>query len=148
YFPTSPALDSLRKAKPDERAQLWRDFWKASDPTPNSPTNEALDAYFRRVALANQRCRDDGVHGWRPDRGEVLIRLGEPDEVNVADPGIVRHNASTGNAIRGGIVRWGYTQYQLVIYFVDEGGFGRYRLDTASRAEFERVVSRLERQAR
>ncbi|HWA14826.1 MAG TPA: GWxTD domain-containing protein, partial [Gemmatimonadales bacterium] len=147
YYPPSPALDSLRKAKPEDRAALWRAFWKASDPTPATPTHEALDRYFRRVALANQRFRDEGVQGWRTDRGEVFIRLGEPDEINVADPGIRRQSAATGNDLRGGIIRWGYTQYQLAIYFVDEGGFGRYRLDTASRAEFERVVSRLERQA-
>ena len=147
YYPPSPALDSLRKAKPEERASLWRSFWKSTDPTPATPTHEALDRYFRRVALANLRFRDEGVQGWRTDRGEVLIRLGEPDEINVSDPGVSRQSRTTGNDLRGNIIRWAYTHYQLVIYFVDEAGFGRYRLDTASRAEFERVVSRLERQA-
>lgn len=141
WYPQSPALDSLRKARPEQRAELWRIFWKSSDPTPATPTHEALDAYFRRVALANVRFRDEGVQGWRTDRGEALIRLGEPDEISQATPGNQRTN------VNGGLIRWAYTAYQLVIYFIDEAGFGRFRLDASSRVEFERVVSRLERQA-
>jgi GWxTD domain-containing protein len=141
YFPQSPALDSLRKSKTGDRALLWRSFWKSTDPAPGTPAHEALDAYFRRVAIANLRFRDEGVQGWRTDRGEVLIRLGEPDEVSQATPGNQR------TSVIGGMIRWGYTQYQLALFFYDEAGFGRYRLDTGSRSEFEQVVSRLERQA-
>ena len=73
--------------------------------------------------------------GWRTDRGEVLIRLGDADEVFDASP-----------QSQGRLIRWTYTQYQLVIYFVDESGFGRYRLTPASRSEFERVYARVSRQ--
>jgi GWxTD domain-containing protein len=135
YFPPVPALDSLRKAPPAERARLWKVFWRESDPNGATPTNEALDQYFRRLAAANQRFRDEGVPGWRTDRGEVLIRLGEPDEIFDASP-----------QSEGRLIRWGYTQYQLALYFVDETGFGRFRLTASSRAEFERVVARLSRQ--
>jgi len=135
YFPPTPALDSLRKAAPAERARLWREFWRASDPNPATSNNEALDTYFGRVALANRRFRDEGQPGWRTDRGEVLIRLGEPDEVFDASP-----------QSEGRLIRWGYTQYQLALYFVDETGFGRYRLSPSSRAELERIIARLGRQ--
>jgi GWxTD domain-containing protein len=136
YFPASPALDSLRKAPPAERGHAWRSFWRSTDPNPATSGNEALDEYFGRVALANQRFRGEGVPGWRTDRGEVLIRLGEPDEVFDASP-----------ASEGRLIRWGYTQAQLALYFVDETGFGRFRLTPASRAELERVAARLSRQA-
>lgn len=135
YFPPSPALDSLRKAPTDERARLWKAFYRATDPNSATPDNEALDRYFARMARANQRFRDEGVAGWRTDRGEVYIRLGEPDEVFDASP-----------ASEGRLIRWGYTGYQLVLYFVDETGFGRFRLTPASRAELERVIARLSRQ--
>ncbi len=136
YYPLSPELDSLRKAPPSERARLWKIFWRATDPNSATPNHEDLDLYFSRIALANARFRDEGTPGWRTDRGEVLIRIGEPDEVFDASP-----------ATEGRLIRWGYTQYQLVLYFVDETGFGRFRLTTASRADFERVVARLTRQA-
>jgi GWxTD domain-containing protein len=136
YYPPSPALDSLRKAPPAERNRLWKAFYKASDPNPATPAHEGLDSYFRLLALANARYRDEGMPGWRTDRGEVLIRLGEPDEVLDASP-----------ASEGRLIRWGYTQYQLTLYFVDETGFGRYRLTAGSRAELERVVARVSRQS-
>jgi GWxTD domain-containing protein len=136
YFPPDRVLDSLRKAGPDQRAALWARFWKESDPNPQTPENEALTNYFSRLAQANARFRDEGVPGWRTDRGEALVRLGEPDEVLDLTP-----------QNQGRVIRWGYTALQLVLFFVDESGFGRYRLTPASRAEMERVVSRLSRQA-
>ncbi len=135
YFPPSAALDSLRKSSSADRAEAWQRFYRATDPNPATPSNEWLDRYFARLAVANQRFRDEGTAGWRTDRGEVYIRLGDPDEVFDASP-----------ASEGRLIRWGYTSYQLVLYFVDETGFGRYRLTPASRAEMERVVARLSRQ--
>jgi GWxTD domain-containing protein len=135
FFPASPALDSLRKAPPSERGRLWKAFWRATDPNSATAANESLDEYFARVALANLKFRGEGLAGWRTDRGEVLIRIGEPDEVFDASP-----------ASEGRLIRWGYVQLQLALYFVDETGFGRFRLTPASRAELERVVARLSRQ--
>src|SRR2546422_1605729 len=43
--------------------------------------NEALEAYFRRIQIANQRFRESGDPGWLTDRGEVFITLGDPDDV-------------------------------------------------------------------
>jgi GWxTD domain-containing protein len=135
YFPPSPALDSLRKASAAERGRLWKAFWKASDPNPATGNNEALDQYVRRVAQANLRFRDEGIPGWRTDRGEVFVRLGEPDEVFDASP-----------QSQGRLIRWGYTQFQLALYFLDESGFGRFRLTPSSRSEMERIVAQLSRQ--
>lgn len=87
------------------------------------------------MASANLRFRDEGIQGWRTDRGEVLIRMGEPDEV-------FDQSAQS----QGRLILWNYTQYQLALYFADETGFGRFRLTSASRSEFERVVARLQRQ--
>jgi GWxTD domain-containing protein len=136
FFPQSAALDSLRKAPPSERGRLWRQFWRSTDPNTATAANESLDMYFGRIALANARFRGEGVPGWRTDRGEVLVRLGEPDDVFDAS-----------QASEGRLIRWGYTQAQLVLFFVDETGFGRFRLTPASRADLERVFARLTRQA-
>jgi GWxTD domain-containing protein len=134
YFPPSPQLDSLRKAPPTERGRLWKEFWRATDPNPATTTHEQLDQYFARIAVANARFAGEGLPGWRTDRGETLIRLGEPDEIFDASP-----------ASEGRLIRWGYTQYQVALYFVDETGFGRFRLTPASRAELERIIARLSR---
>jgi len=134
FFGENPALDALRKATPEERPGRWREFWKATDPIATTPQNEALDQYFARLAVANQRFRGEGIAGWRTDRGEVLIGLGEPDEIFDASP-----------TSQGRIIRWTYDQYRIILYFQDETGFGRFRLTPASRAEFERALGRARR---
>jgi GWxTD domain-containing protein len=134
YFGPNPALDSLRKAAPADRTQLWREFWRTTDPNPKTPQNEQLDEYFTRVATANAQIKDEGVPGWRTERGEVFITLGAPDEITEANPGP-----------QARIIRWTYSSYRLALFFVDESGFGRYRLTSQSRAEYERLQARLRR---
>jgi GWxTD domain-containing protein len=136
YFGQDERLSAMRKAPASERSRLWREFYTATDPNPATPENEALNQYFSRVSAANARFTDEGVPGWRTDRGEVLINLGTPDEVIENSPGSSDRR----------IVRWTYTNYRLDLYFQDETGFGRLRLTPGSRAEFERVVTRLRRQ--
>jgi len=133
-------VDSLRRAPAERRSDVWREFWKATDPVPITPENESLDDYFRRVQQANVRFQDEGVPGWLTERGEVFISLGEPDEILDMSSGLDR----TGQRV----VRWTYSSQRLVVYFQDQSGFGRYRLTPASRAEFQRVLARVRRGTR
>ena len=136
YFGYDQKIGAMRKAPESERARLWREFYTETDPNPVTPENEALNQYFGRVNAANQRFTDEGVSGWRTDRGEVYISLGPPDESIESTPG-------TGNRI----IRWTYLDQRLVLYFQDETGFGRLRLTPSSRAEFERTMARLRRRS-
>jgi len=135
YFGHDQKVAAMRKAPESDRARLWREFYAETDPNSVTPENEALNQYFSRVNAANQRFTDEGVAGWRTDRGEVLITIGPPDESVESTPG-------TGSRI----VRWSYIDLRLTIFFQDETGFGRLRLTPASRAEYERVLVRLRRQ--
>jgi GWxTD domain-containing protein len=137
YFDKKDLLDTLEQADPVDRPQLWRRFFAQTDPNKSTPENEALDIYFGRLARANQLFRDEGVAGWRTDRGEVYIVLGEPDEIYDSSP-----------LSQGRVIRWVYTDDRVVLTFVDESGFGRFRLSTGSRAEFDRVADRRRRQGR
>jgi GWxTD domain-containing protein len=136
FFPWgSDKLNALRNAKPVDRPRLWREFWTATDPIPQTPENEALDQYFTRVAIANERFKDEGGAGWRTDRGEVYITLGEPDQVVETPP---------GNDTR--IVQWMFSNYRALITFTGQLGFSRLRLTPASRAEFSRARAQVMRQ--
>jgi GWxTD domain-containing protein len=135
YFGHDEKISEMRKAPEADRARLWREFYVETDPNTVTPENEALNQYFSRVNAANQRFTDEGIAGWRTDRGEVYINLGPPDESVESTPG-------TGNRI----VRWSYIDLRLTIFFQDETGFGRIRLTPASRAEYERTLARLRRQ--
>lgn len=135
YFGHDEQIAAMRRAPAGERARMWRDFYEASDPNTGTPENEALNQYFARVNTANQRFKDEGIPGWRTDRGEVFITLGPPDESVESTPGTSSR-----------IIRWTYLTHRLEIYFQDETGFGRLRLTPGSRAEYERILSRVRRQ--
>lgn len=138
YFPQADTLRGIvATATAEERAEAWRRFWRSSDPNPATPENEAIDQYLSRVQVATERFREEGVAGWLTDRGEVYITLGEPDNVVDRRPDIQG---------RGRNIWWEYYEYRLTLNFVDDNGFGRFRLDPRSRSEFLRVVSRLRRQ--
>lgn len=136
YFPWAPdRLSALRNGKPSDRPRLWREFWTATDPVPQTPENEALDQYFTRIAIANERFKDEGGSGWRTDRGEVYVTLGEPDQTVETPP---------GNDTR--IIQWVYSNYRAVITFTGQLGFSRLRMTPASRAEFTRARAQVMRQ--
>jgi len=137
YFDRGEWVDSLRKASPEQRPTVWRAFWKATDPVAITPENEALDDYFRRVQQANVRFPDEGEPGWLTDRGEVLITLGEPDEVLDLSSGLDR------SGLRA--IRWTYTNDRLVLFFQDQTGFNHFKLTPTSRAEYQRVLARVRR---
>jgi GWxTD domain-containing protein len=137
YFERQDWVDSLRRSSPERRPEVWREFWKATDPIPFTPENEALDDYFRRVQAANARFQDEGEPGWLTERGEVFITLGEPDEMLDMSSGLDR----TGLRV----IRWTYNSQRLVLYFQDQTGFSRFRLTPASRSEYQRVLARVRR---
>lgn len=136
YFGEDNRISQMRDASPEHRVDLWRDFFRTTDPNTMTPENEALDAYFGRLAGANVLFRDEGIPGWRTDRGEVYVSLGPPDEVYDASP-----------VQQGRYIRWAYYDLRAALIFQDVTGFGRYRLTPESRSEFERVRGRVVRQA-
>jgi GWxTD domain-containing protein len=136
YFGEADRVNAMRKAPASERSRLWREFYAETDPNKITPENEALNQYFGRITGANARFTDEGVPGWRTDRGEVFITLGPPDESIETTPGTA-----------GRVVRWTYLDYRLALFFQDETGFGRLRLTPGSRAEFERTLNRVRRQS-
>lgn len=137
YFAPADTLRGLANAPPGERAAAWLRFWRSTDPNPVTPENEALDRYFVRIQMANQRFSDEGTPGWLTDRGEVFITIGEPDQAVDPTPGV------TG---RGRAIFWIYNEYRLQLVFLDDAGFGRFRLDPRSRSDYLVVLNRLRRQ--
>lgn len=137
YFAPADTLRALTNASADQRAAAWQRFWHDTDPNPMTPENEALDQYFARLRAANQRFSDEGTPGWLTERGEVLITIGEPDQVYDPRPDIQG---------RGREFIWIYNQYRLQLYFMDDAGFGRFRLAPRSRSEYLVVLNRLRRQ--
>jgi GWxTD domain-containing protein len=136
YFTSADTLRALAALPPDQRSAAWRKFLHDTDPNPATPENEALTRYFARLQIANEQFRDEGIPGWLTDRGEVYITIGAPDDV---------YDRRSEMQARGRVIIWTYSEYRLTLDFVDESGFGRYRLTPGSRSEYLQVVNRLRR---
>ena len=135
YFVSAERLQELRDAPVEARANAWANFLKETDPNPRSTEHEGLQSYFVRLQAANDRFRDEGTAGWLTDRGMVYVTLGEPDQI-VAQ-------GEVGMTRRGRAQVWLYTQYQAQLVFLDQTGFGRWRLSTASEADFRALARRI-----
>jgi GWxTD domain-containing protein len=134
YFGSPTKIQSLRDSPPDARAGAWSAFLRETDPDPATPLNEALRDYFGRIAQANSRFREEGGTGWLTDRGRVFVALGPPDQ-------FYEPNTTDLNQ-RGRAQIWEYRRHRLQIVFIDQTGFGRWRMTVGSEAEFEALVRR------
>ncbi len=135
YFGQDSKVSLMKKATTQDRAQMWRDFFRTTDPNPATPENEALSTYFARVAYANTRFRDEGIAGWRTDRGEAFITLGEPDQIF--------DESRQTSQVR--YIQWSYNDLRVTLYFEDQSGFNRFKLIPASRTALELAKTRLRR---
>jgi GWxTD domain-containing protein len=134
YFATPERLQALRDAPPEQRAAAWAAFWKESDPTPSTPEHEGLRDYFERLQTANQRFGEEGTPGWLTDRGKVFATLGEPDQI--------LEQGGPGVTTRGRAQIWVYTQHHVQLVFIDQTGFGRWRLTPSSESDFQQLARR------
>jgi GWxTD domain-containing protein len=84
YLSSGSDMSLYRGLTVDGKRRFLRDFWRQRDPTPATPDNAEMAAFYKRIGEANVRFREGGaaqVPGWRTDRGRVLIKYGEPDQV-------------------------------------------------------------------
>lgn len=135
YYVSSQRLQAMRDAPAESRAALWAAFLRDTDPVSQTAAHEGLRDYFSRIAQANVRFREEGQAGWLTDRGRVVVALGQPDQVY--EPTM----SSVGQ--RGQTLIWEYRSHRLQVVFVDQTGFGRWRMTLASESEFETVVRRV-----
>jgi GWxTD domain-containing protein len=128
WFALPDRLKALRDTAPEFRARAWGAFAKQSGTILNN--NDALQDYFRRFALANARYSEEGQPGWMTDRGKVLLGLGEPDQ-------LYEQTTGTNFGQRGRTQIWDYRDLAVQLVFLDQTGFGRWRLQNSSEVQFE-----------
>lgn len=118
YIAGSGDLDFIEEGKDyQEKLTRFKAYWKAKDPTPNTEENEVFNEYYRRVAYANEKFKQY-YEGWKTDMGMVYIILGPPNNVD-------RHPFEYDSKP---YEIWEYYTINKSFLFVDETGFGEYRL--------------------
>src|ERR1700694_821106 len=138
FFASPSRLNALRNAPLEKRATMWAEFLRETDPIPETPTNEDLQAYFGRIQQANVQFRMDRNPGWLSDRGMVFVALGEPDEV--FDRTINQTLSPTQVSSAARLQIWQYRQYNAQLVFYEDTG--RWRLTRPSETEFLSITAR------
>ncbi len=120
YIAESDDISFINKGKTkEERLRRFLKFWKDKDPTPNTPKNELMNVYYSRVNTATERYTHF-VEGWKTDMGMVYIILGNPSNID-------RHPFESDSKP---YEIWTYYDINRQFIFVDDTGFGDYRLIT------------------
>ncbi len=93
-------------------------FWKSRDPSPETPENELMLEFYRRVAHANKSFLGFGTRGWRSDQGKIYLRNGQPASV------LRKLDPVSGRAFEV----WLYHNPDRKYIFADMTGFGEFAL--------------------
>jgi len=127
YIITAREKDVFLRLETDrERDVFMEAFWKQRDPSPGSPQNEFKEEHYRRINYANHFLgRTTPKPGWKTNRGEIYIILGEPNDIIRFEGKSQIYNTEV----------WFYqdmTKYGLPaafnLVFYQQGGTGEYRL--------------------
>jgi GWxTD domain-containing protein len=107
----------------ESRMEFINEFWAKRDPDPGTEFNEFREEFYRRIEYANERF-NEGIPGWKTDRGRMYIYFGEPDQKDIR-PMLDNPQA------RGyfGYILWQYYRYSFAIMFVDKRGNGSYTFE-------------------
>ena len=129
YIATDEQLRKIEDAKTQEEKQKrFIEFWKSKDPSPNTPKNELMVEYYLRIQTANERY-SHYIDGWKTDMGMVYIIYGEPNNIERYP---FQENSKPYEI-------WYYYGANKEFIFVDESGFGDYRLTTPIWDERNRI---------
>lgn len=74
-------LRAMRRGGRSEREAAFNAWWIERDPTPDTPYNELMAEYYRRIQEAFDRFTTPTVNGYDSDMGATWIRYGEPASI-------------------------------------------------------------------
>ncbi|MCU7494634.1 MAG: GWxTD domain-containing protein [Ignavibacteria bacterium] len=118
YIASESDLNKIKDApSKEEKQKKFLEFWKSKDPSPSTEQNEVFEEYYRRIAYANEHFKNY-MEGWRTDMGMVFITLGPPSNIERYP---FEYDSKPYEI-------WDYYDINKRFVFVDQTGFGDYRL--------------------
>ncbi|MEM1041485.1 MAG: GWxTD domain-containing protein [Bacteroidota bacterium] len=111
-----------RLATLDAKRDFLARFWAGRDENPLTPINETRRRFYELVQYTNGRYSTSFTEGWNTDRGNVVLKYGQPSQVdpNLYDSETVPHETWEYDNIPGA--------GRSLFVFVDRLGFGDFEL--------------------
>ncbi|PIS27102.1 MAG: hypothetical protein COT43_12105 [Candidatus Marinimicrobia bacterium CG08_land_8_20_14_0_20_45_22] len=119
YIASNSQIRAMKKAKQEAKKELFVNFWAKRDPTPNTSDNELMNEYYKRIHYTIEHY-SGFMPGWKTDMGMIFILFGQPNDIE-------RHPFEVQTKP---YEIWYYYEINRSFIFVDESGFGEYRLIT------------------
>tara|TARA_B100000902_G_C27314951_1_gene920697 strand:+ start:2685 stop:3905 length:1221 start_codon:yes stop_codon:yes gene_type:complete len=120
YILDSDEKKELRNLKNSEKENFFKKVWAKRDPDLTTKENELMEEYYRRVNFSEENFSKGSSQGWRSDMGMIYILFGKPDDIVKSMNPQQSYNFET----------WYYFQINEEFVFIDEYGFGNFRLRT------------------
>lgn len=118
YIAMPEEMDFIQNGKTyEEKLARFIAFWDKKKPNSKVDDNPIFNEYYRRIDYSNKHFKGFG-EGWRSDMGMIYITFGPPSSVerHPLDPNTKPYEI------------WDYYEVNRSFTFVDETGFGNYRL--------------------
>ena len=120
YILNTEERKELKDLKSSDKEKFFKKVWAKRDPDVTTKENELMVEYYKRVAFAEENFSRGTSGGWRSDMGMIYILFGRPDDIARSMNPQQSYNYET----------WYYYQINEEFRFVDDFGFGDYRLRT------------------
>ncbi|MGM0589509.1 MAG: GWxTD domain-containing protein [Bacteroidota bacterium] len=82
YITSDSNVKNLLRGNQSEKEQNFNDFWSKRDPTPDTPYNELMAEYYRRIDYAFREYSTPNKPGFNTDQGKVYISYGPPQNID------------------------------------------------------------------
>lgn len=127
YIITDLEKEVFQQLETDRERDLFIEaFWKQRDPSPGSPTNEFREEHYKRINYVNHFFgRSSPKAGWRTERGQIYIILGEPNDITRYEGKSQVYNTEVW--FYQGLSKLGLPAGFNLVFF-QQGGSGEYRL--------------------
>lgn len=124
WVATSDDMDKIRSAPTLEaKRDAYKRFWDDRDPSPGTLRNEAFELYMARIRYANEHFKGYAGEGYASDQGMIYVIFGEPSSIEPHP-----YEYITYGIYHGPYTVWYYQRYNRNYVFIDQDGFGDYRL--------------------
>jgi len=120
YILTPKEKKELKNLKQSEKEKFFRTVWAKRDPIVKTKVNELMEEYYSRVSFTEENFSRGTSGGWKSDMGMVYILFGKPDDMKRSMNMQGSYNYE----------KWYYFQIGEEFTFIDDYGFGDYRLKT------------------
>ena len=125
YIAKKDEVSKMKDAPSEKRRQVFLEFWRSKDPTPGTDENELMNQYYERIQYANHNFGSFST-GWKSDMGMVYVIFGPPNDIE-RNPYNLTTNIFAGRTVKAYEI-WNYYEYNRQFVFIDELGYGDYRL--------------------